>query len=259
MKNIKCVLFFIVIVLLSQCNKETISPKSNTPEELYSYAKRLFDKKDYLKAKIQFSMLMINNRAGGEIYEKCKFYLAECYYYSKEYITAIQEYESLIKSIPQSTYREKAEYMIAMCYYKLSPHYSLDQEYTYQAIVHFQEFLEDFPGSEFRTDAEMKISQLRHKLAKKEFKKGELYRKMGRYRAAVFVYDWVLNNYYDTKFAEDALYWKSECLKKQLRYKEAMEACKKFLEKYPDSRFANRIRKMLKDINNRLKEESNTG
>jgi len=226
-----------------------------TPEEQFAYAKKIFDKKDYYKAKMQFMIITMNN-PGNKIVEKAQFYLAESYYHLKEYITAIEEYKKLIRSLPTSPYVDDASYKIGMCYYKLSPGYALDQEYTIKAISQFQQFLEDYPDSELRPEAEKRLAECRNKLAEKEYKNGELYRKMGYYRAAVISFDNVLENYYDTKFADDALYWKGECLKRSGRFEEAEKAFNDFLRKYPRSTRAEKVEKKLKDIKKELERRS---
>ena len=168
-------LFFGFIVLyFSGCNRESINLRELSPEEQFAYAKRIFDKKDYYKAKMQFTVVVLNN-PGHPIIEKAQFYLGQSYYYEKEYLLAAAEYEKLIQSIPQSPIVDDAQYMVGMCYYQMSPGYALDQEYTFKAITKFQQFLEDYPESEFRPMAEKRLAECMDKLAKKEYKTGELY------------------------------------------------------------------------------------
>ena len=245
----------LIVWTFGGCNKETVNLAKMTPEEQFVYAKKIFDKKDYYKAKMQFMLITMNN-PGNKIVEKAQFYLAESYYYLKEYITAIEEYKKLIRSLPTSPYVDDASYKIGMCYYKLSPGYALDQEYTIKAITQFQRFLEDYPDSKLKPEVEKKLAECRNKLAKKEYKNGELYRKMGYYRAAVISFENVLENYYDTKFADDALYWKGECLRRAGRFKEAEKAFSEFLTKYPKDNRVEKVKKKLEDIKKELEHRS---
>ena len=245
----------VVIWSFAGCNKETVNLAKMTPEQQFEYAKKIFDKKDYYKAKMQFMLITMSN-PGSKVVEKAQFYLAESYYHLKEYITAIEEYKKLIRSLPTSPYVDDASYKIGMCYYKLSPGYALDQEYTVKAITQFQRFLEDYPNSELRPEVEKRLAECRNKLAKKEYKNGELYRKMGYYRAAVISFDNVLKDYYDTKFADDALYWKGECLRKAGKLKEAEKTFNEFLAKYPKDTRVEKVRKKLADIRKQLENRS---
>ena len=215
------------------CSSSKIKPNM-TPEERLEVAKKMLEKGDYLRAKTQFTILVLNY-PGTPIADDAQYYLAEAHFGLKEYILAAAEYEKLVRNYPQSPFVDDAEYKMGLCYYELSPHYGLDQKYTVQAIQYFQRFLEDFPNSEYRKDAEKKLMELRTKLAKKEFKNAELYRKLGYYESAVIYYDGVLNNYYDTPYAEKALYRKGECLFKMKKYQEADQVFSVFEERYPQS------------------------
>jgi len=226
-----------------------------TPEEQFSYAKSIFDKKDYHKSKMQFMVVVLNN-PGSLIIEKAQFYLAESYYNLKEYILAVGEYEKLIRSLPESPYVDDARYKIGMCYYKLSPGYALDQEYTYKAIIQFQRFLEDYPNSDLKPEVEKWLSECRHKLAKKEFKTGELYRKMSAYQAAILSFNGVLEKYYDTRFAEDALYWKGECHRKLGEWEAAEKAFQDLLNKYIQSDWVEEIEEKLEEVRRKLSGSS---
>ena len=202
-------ILFVILLGLFGCVGKKVNLSAMTPEEQFEYAKKFFDKKDHYNAKMQFTIVVLNN-PGHRIIGKAQFYLAESYYYLKEYILAVGEYEKLIRSLATSEYVDDANYKIGMCYYKLAPNYGLDQEYTMKAILQFQLFLEEFPDSELKFEVENKLSECRNKLAKKEYKTGELYRKMGYPRAAIISFNVVLEKYYDTPYIDDALFWKGE-------------------------------------------------
>jgi outer membrane protein assembly factor BamD len=233
-------------MLLVQCSKQTISLKESDPELQFEEAKKIFDKKNYYKAKMQFTVIVLNN-PGHRIIEKAQFYLAESHYHLKEYIQAIAEYEKLIRSMPQSPFVDNARYKVGLCYYELSPGYALDQEYTHKAITQFQLFLEEYPASEVRPEVEKKLKEARAKLAKKEYKTGELYWKMGYYSSAVISFEAVMNEYYDTEYADDANYWQGACYLKLHEWDKAVTAYQMLLAKYPDSSLAGDAKGKLKE------------
>jgi outer membrane protein assembly factor BamD len=257
-KFVTFVLFIWVIVIgLFGCYGKKVNLSTMTPEEQFDYAKRFFDRKNYYNAKMQFTIVVLNN-PGHRIIGKAQYYLAESYYHLKEYIMAVGEYEKLIRSLATSEYVDDATYKIGMCYYKLAPVYGLDQEYTHKAILQFQLFLEEFPDSDLKQQVENKLSECRNKLAKKEFKTGELYRKMGYLRAAIISFDSVLGKYYDTPFSDDALYWKGEMQRRLGELLEAQEAFHDLLLKYPQSSWVSKAKLKLEEIENHLeKQEDN--
>lgn len=234
--NILPALFFLLFFscIFFQCSKKTVNMNELTPEAQFETAKRYFDRKDYYKAKMQLTVVVLNN-PGHRIIEQAQFYLAESHFYLKEYIQAIAEYEKLIRSMPQSPYVDDARYKVGLSYFELSPGYALDQEYTQKAIMQFQLFLEEFPNSDVRGEVEKKLKEARDKLAKKEYKTGELYRKMGYWEASALSYQVVISDYYDTKFAEDSYYWKAECNAKLMAWDQAVEDYTALISKFPNS------------------------
>ena len=250
-RKIRFIYLMVVIMFILAsffgCNKEVVNVGTMTPDEQFVYAKTKFDKKDYTKAKMHFLLVVMNN-PGNIIIEKAQFYLAESYFYLKEYILAVEEYEKLIRSLPQSPFVDNARYKIGFCYYKLSPGYTLDQEYTYKAISQFQYFLEEFPDSELKPEVERLLVECRNKLAKKRFKTGELYRKMGYYKAAIISFDALIETFYDTEFADDSLFWKGKCHYKMGQLSEAEKSFEDLISKYKQSKWINKAEKELEDI-----------
>ncbi len=236
-----------MVFMFFGCSKESIKMSNLAPEEQFSDAKRIFDKKDYYKAKMQFTVLVMNN-PGSNIVEDGQFYLAECHFNLKEYLLAISEYEKLIKSLPQSSYVDDARYKMGLCYEKLSPGYGLDQDYTQKAISQYQQFLEDYPTSELRTVVENHLSECRDKLGKKEYMTGELYRKMGYNASALISFNNVLENYSDTQYVDDALFWKGECLRKLKDKSGALDAFQILITRFADSTYGDKARARIKDL-----------
>jgi outer membrane protein assembly factor BamD len=250
-KRIRVPLAFIFLLqcMLSWngCGRQNLSTKTLTPADQFTSAKNVFDRKDFFKAKNLFTMLVLNNPA-GETFERAQYYLAESNYGLKEYVEAISEYEKLIKSMPQSHLVDDAQYKIGMCYYTLAPGYALDQDYTNKAISQFQQFLEDFPKSELRPEAEKRLAECRNKLARKEFATGELYTKMGYYKAAIISFDVVLADYYDTAYAAQALYLKGDSHLKLGEVEPAELSFKTLIVKYPESPFKHKAEARLKNL-----------
>ncbi|MCD6117606.1 outer membrane protein assembly factor BamD [bacterium] len=243
----KVFLFIFSVLIIAGCNKKSVDIYKLSADDQYKYAKRFFDKGDYFRAKTNFNIIVLNN-PGNIIIEKAQYYLAESYYYDKEYVLAIQEYSKLIRSLPQSEFVDNAEYKIGMCYYKLSPNYALDQEYTQKAITHFQQFIDDYPNSTLIPKAKNILNECWEKLAKKEFKTGELYRKMGYFDSAVISFNSLLEKYPESRFVPEAIYWTGVCNLKMRKTEGAKTAFNKILSEYPNSSYAEKSEKELKEI-----------
>jgi len=248
--EVRCLLhrliLFSVVLVISACGGNKARLNMGT-EERFAYAMKLFTGKNYFDARTQFRIIILN-APGNTIVDQAQFYLAECHFEMDEFILAKSEYERLLKLYPRSAFLDDAQYKLALCYDRLSPKSDLDQKYTRSAIEEFQRFLEDYPASEYAEEVEKKLFAARAKLAKKEFDTGNLYRKMTLYEAALFSFDDVLNHFYDSRYAEPALFYKGECLFKIDRLDEAKTAFETLLEKFPKSSFASQAKGWLAQI-----------
>jgi outer membrane protein assembly factor BamD len=171
-----------------------------------------------------------------------------CYYQREEYILAAYEFEYLLKNYATSSFIVQDRYQLAMCYYNLSPKYDLDQTYTHYAINEFQNFLELYPTDKLATDAEARIKELKNKLAFKEFKTGDLYSKMGNYKAAIYYYELVLQDYFDSDYADNALYSKIQMLILRKNYSDARIEIERFERKFPKSNFLSKVSKLKENL-----------
>ncbi len=143
---------------------------------------------------------------------------------------------------------DDSRFKTGLCYEKLSPGYGLDQDYTIKAISQYQQFMDDYPESDLRAEAEKHLSLCREKLAKKEYMTGELYRKMGYDSSAVISFDAVLENYQDTSFSDDALFWKARCLMKLKRAPDAKQVYQLLIASFPESPNAQKAGKILAEM-----------
>jgi outer membrane protein assembly factor BamD len=167
----------------------------------FEKARIFLDKKKYLRAQEEFNNLVIRG-THTELGDDSQFYLAESYFLNKEYLLAIAEYDRLIRRMGFSPYVEKSRWRVCQSYVKESPKYYKDQTNTQKALSKLQEFIDDYPNSEYKDEANNQISELRNKLAYKEYATGVLYIKMEEYQSAIMSFEFLIDNYYDTEVLE---------------------------------------------------------
>lgn len=250
--NLAKILTVSLFLLLVGCGSYNVRPDL-TPQERLELAKLMFKNHDFVDAKVQFRRLTLNNR-GLEFSDEVQFLLAECHFNLKEYVLASDEYNRLIRLYSHSEWTDDASFKVGVCNYELSPKTSLDQKYTILAVQFFQMFLEDYPNSELVPDAEKYLKECRTKLAEKDFKAGKLYLKLNDNTAALVYFNSVLEDYYDTSFAKDALFWKGEGLYELSRKTEALEAFQELLTKYPKSKYTAKAKGRVESIEDDLKD-----
>jgi len=226
MKKIKLLCSLLVIsLLIGSCSgsKET---QKNEPKrertyiERYEDAVKLFEEKKYYKGLEDFSYVVFN-APGSDIADDAQFYLASSHYEMKEYLVAIDEYQQLLRRWPSSDLYEETRFKIAECYYKQSPGYQRDQQYILKAIKAYQDFIDEYPFSEQRSNAEQRILELRTGLATKIYEAGELYMILREWNAAIITFQEVIDSYYDTDVINETYLAIASCHSK-LKQREEM-------------------------------------
>ena len=162
-----------------------------------------FEEKKYVKASQQFNII-VERASHTDLGDDALFFLAESYFLNEDYDLALIEFEKLVSRMGFSPYIEKSRWRICETLMLLSPNFYHDQDSSIKAITQIQEFLDDFPNSEYSKDADKLINELRTRLAEKNMETGKLYIKLKAYDSAMTSYEIVVNEYYDTKFFNDA-------------------------------------------------------
>lgn len=205
---------------------------------------------------------------GEEIY----YYYSYCKYKMGEYLAAAYYFDDFVRQYPRSEHSEEFRYLSAYSYFLMSPPWYLDQKFTYEAMDRLQLFVDQNPQSKYVKDCNQNINDLREKLAQKSFEQATLYYKISYYKSAVQALQITLNEFPDSKYAEESqfLLFKSSKLLadesipnlKKERYKEALAYHQKFDDKFPDSKFAKDGLSLTKEIEkslNKIKNEEENG
>jgi outer membrane protein assembly factor BamD len=255
LKKIVATCFMFALIVIIGCSGR--SPEASwTAEEYFGYAKELYDDEDYFEATNDFTIVILRY-AGSAIADSAQFYLGMSHYMLAEFIISAAEFSKLVNNMTQSPLVPDAQFMLAMSYYEMSPRAALDQEYTIKAMREFQLFLEDFPTHEKREDVEKKLLELREKMAQKAFMNADLYRKMLRIKSSLIYYDIVLERYYDTTWADDAMVGKAEAFIDMGEYDKAREQLVLAKNKFPDTELTFTIEKLMRKVSFSSDDEEN--
>ncbi len=219
-------LFYIFSLFFFSCASKTSSFESPIKEK-FNNGMELFERGKYLRAQDEFTSIVIRG-SGTDLGDDAQFYLAESYFQNKEYILAISEYEKLTRKMPYSPFIEEAKFKICEAYKIESPKYFHDQTYTNKALDRYQEFLDDYPNSEYKSEVISSMKSMREKLSKKVFETGILYMKMDEFESARMVFEEISNLYYDTEMIDDSRLWIVKAYARDLDVKNA----KIYLEKF---------------------------
>lgn len=243
-KAIVISLFAVIMTVSSSCDGYKKTLKSGNNELKYETAIDLYEKGDFNKA-IQFFDILRAVYRGTEKAESITYYSANSYFQNKDYNIAAYYYKQYYQMFPHGEHAEESAFLSAFCNYMQSPRPSLDQTTTYQAISEMQLFIDMFPKSKKVSEANRLMDDLRDKLETKAYNTCKLYYKMEDYQAAIASFENLMDEYPDTDYKEEILYYitmayydyaeKSIFKKKTERYEKAVESYSNLLYLYPES------------------------
>jgi len=192
---------FISLILNGCAGSKTLQESSI--QEIFKNGLDNLEEEKYLQAQSDFAQILIRG-SGSDLGDDAQYYIGEAYYRNEEYMLAIVEYEKLTRRMGFSPYVEDARFKICESYKIESPIYFHDQEYTEKALERYQEFLDDYPDSEYFDEVLLSIESLRDKMGVKLFEAGILYMKMEEYYSARMTFNKVIDLYYDTPIVYEA-------------------------------------------------------
>lgn len=248
-KNILVAVLF--ALSLSACGEYNKLLKSTDYEYKYEAAKAFFAKGQYTRAATLLNEL-ITILKGTANAEESLYMLGMCYYNQEDYQTAAQTFIQYYNVYPRGIYAELARFHAGKALYLDTPEPRLDQSGTYSAIQQLQLFLEYFPESTRKEEAQNMIFALQDKLVMKEYLSAKLYYNLGNYlgnnyQACVITAQNALRDYPYTNLREDlsililrakyelAVYSVED--RKMERYREAVDEYYAFKNEFPESKY----------------------
>ena len=200
MKTITFISFLVFFIISCASQSESIKKTDLYVEKSIQY----FKDKKHSKARDRFQNI-INNNQGTVLAVEALYYLALCEYELKEFNNSKQSFKEYVRYSQDDLRRQDAEYKICLCMFELTLDYKKDQTATKKAIDELQTFIEKYPGDKkYLSEVSRKIEILRDKLALKQYESAILYIKSGQYDSAKLYLDGLLENFRDTKYADDA-------------------------------------------------------
>ncbi len=254
-------------LLCSSCGEYNKLLKSTDYEYKYEAAKNYFAKGQYSRASTLLNEL-ITILKGTDKAEESLYMLGMCYYNQKDYQTASQTFIQYCNVYPRGTYSELARFHAGKALYLDTPDPRLDQTATYSAIQQLQNFLEFYPNSPKKDEAQKMLFTLQDKLVLKEYLSAKLYYNLGNYMgnnflSCVITAQNALRSYPYTVLREDlsililrakyemAIYSVEE--KRADRYRETIDEYYAFKNEFPESKYLKEADRIFNDSEKLLK------
>jgi outer membrane protein assembly factor BamD len=236
-----------LVIFFNSCASDGLDLKTDSPNELLQKGKRQFKKKEYTEAEKTFTQLLEDYPDSKERIESLML-LGDVLYKSKSYDEAKLNYEKFIELYPAHPRVDKAYFFRAMSDFKSTDHAARDQSAVVSAIEGFQDLIKAFPKSQFKAEAEIKISQSNNKLAENAFSIGKYYFRTGSYLSAILRLKKLMETYPKQNFIDEAIYLLAESYYQEQNFSKAKKTFNRLLDDHPSSVFAREARLRLRSI-----------
>ena len=212
MIKINFIRFFIIFILLTSCSKETekvlnIKETSQNLEmvNIYNEAYESLNNNDpYIAAKKFLEAELLFPQS---IWAPRSALMASYSFYLQNYYTeALSNLYRYLKTYPNDQSTSYAHYLIAMCHYEMIEDEMRDTDPLIEAKKKFTFILDNYPNTDFALDAKFKLDFIEDILASKEMYLGRHYQKKGKWIAAINRFKFVVDEYEETIFVEEALH-----------------------------------------------------
>jgi len=231
--------------------------KSQDTAYKYECAKQYFAIGKYQQAATLLQDVVTTQKGKG-VAQESLYMLGMALYNSKDYESASMTFKKYFSTYPKGDYAEQAAYYIGQSLYVSAPEPRLDQSPTIGAINAYQNFMDYYPESKYREEAQQKLFELQDKLVMKELLSAQLYYNLGgyfgninsntesNYESCIITAQNALKTYPYTDLREQfsVLIMKSKYYlaknsseeKLVERYRDAEDECYGFLNEFPDSK-----------------------
>lgn len=204
-------ILFLSIILLSACSDKTENIVINEPSDedqavnIYNEAVEALDKGDSFYAAKKFKDVE-SLMPQSEWAAKASLMAAYSDYNRNAYANAIFGLERHITNYPADENIPYAHYLMAICYYEQILDEKKDLQPLLKSREKFEFIMNNFPNTDYATDARFKIDLIVDQLAAKEMSIARFYMKTKKWIPALNRLKTVVKKYDKTIFVEEALH-----------------------------------------------------
>jgi outer membrane protein assembly factor BamD len=154
---------------------------------------------------------------------------------TRDYVTAAADFLRVATEFPSDPEAATARFGLCEAYHSLAPRPQLDPEYTTAAITYCESYASIYPGTPQAQQALQWVTEMRGRLAEKQYQNGFFYFRRGLYDAAVVYFNDVLANFPDTPSAPASLARLVEAYGRMGYREEEAASRQRLLRDYPQS------------------------
>lgn len=225
---------------------------SATAEANLQLGDEALERKDFLQAeryyehvRTKFPYLEVANEA--------ELKLADLDFAQERFAESREKFQSFIKLHPTHPKVDYAAYRAALTHFAdipsdfflLPPSTEKDQTEVVAALASLNDFVRQYPNSQYVPEAKEKIAQTRQRLAEHEMYVANFYAHRKRWKAVVQRLEGLLKNYPGTELEEEALFDLHEAYVQLNDPEHAKQTLQRVIERLPGTPAAERARRMM--------------
>jgi outer membrane protein assembly factor BamD len=210
------------------------TPPPLTPETAYAQGMEAYQAGRYRRAAELLGQFVTAAGADPRL-KGALMALGRSHLETREYVTAASDFLRVATEFPSDPEARDARYGLCQAYHSLAPRPQLDPEYTSAAITYCESFAGIYPGSPEAQQALAWVTELRGRLAEKQYQNGFFYFRRGLYDASVVYFNDVLANFPESPAAPRALLRLVEAYGRMGYREEEAAARQRLLRDYPQS------------------------
>jgi outer membrane protein assembly factor BamD len=237
------------VLFVASCGGPYTAKRIRLPDEKLALADNLFERRKYSRSAVEYKDFLATF-AGDERSDYAQFRLAESYRLDEQYAVAGVEYRILVNDYGYSEYVDDAFFLEGLCAFKQANRAERDQTKSYEALNRINRFLQLFPTSPRKEEAERVLTGIHDRLGKKDFLNAKLYYSMGEENAALIYLDKVISAFPETVWAQRSHYYRGMIMNNRGERSEALrefETALQIPERFPERREAESALRSLRE------------
>jgi outer membrane protein assembly factor BamD len=249
----------LIIILCFGCGgkKTEISPgEMSSDENLYKQGAK-YIKKDPERARLYFRQV-IDSFPKSFYAQRAKLGIADTFFLKGDegsMILASSEYREFISLFPFSPSAPYAQNQIALTYYKKVLRPGRDQTKTKLALKEFKTVITKYPTSEVTKSAREKILDCEERLAEHNLHIGKYYYKVNVVVAAAQRLKEIMIDFPNFSKMDRVYFYLGDTYYKMKNFQESIPYFTKLISDFPQSKFAKKAQKKLKEIEMKSQEK----
>jgi outer membrane protein assembly factor BamD len=232
----------VVSLIAAACggSRSTVPPNTAAPDQfLYQRGHESLKNEQWLNAREYFRQV-VDGYPQSPVRPDSKLGVGDSFLgedSAESLVLAAQEFREFLQFYPTNPRADYAQYKLGMTYFKQMRGPQRDQTETREAVRELQTFVERYPNSQLRPEAEAKLREARDRVSTSEYQIGVFYYKQRWYPGAIDRLRALMKSDPGFTYRDGLYYYLAESLVKVRLDAEALPLYDKLLAEFTESEF----------------------